>query len=184
MAQKPAHNEEKNDRVGLTLLGFYFLFFGVGIWVVIKLICIQFFWEIPQNSLEEFIPNYEETIIKPDRGDILDCNGKILASSAPLYSLRMDCCIQKDYFASGKKIKVGKDSIAEQQWRQMAWEMCQELPKLVNNGKSSDDYYNLIIKNRESKTLKGRRNVLLITDISHSTMNQDRKSTRLNSSHC
>lgn len=175
MAQRTTHNEGNNDRVGMALLGFYFLFLGVGIWIVIKLICIQFFWDIPQNSLEEFIPNYEETIIRPDRGDILDCNGKILASSAPLYSLRMDCCIQKSHFASGKKIKVGRDSIGEQQWRQMAWEMCRELPKLVKNGKTAEDYYNLIIRNRESTTLKGRRNALLITDISHSTMGKIRQ---------
>ena len=175
MADKRKNTEEKLDRTSLILLVFYALFFVLGLLIIGKIVYIQFFWELPKNSLEEFIPNYEETIIKPERGDILDRNGKILASSAPFYTLRMDCCIQKDILSNGKKIKVGQDSIGERDWREMAWKMCQELPKIVKNGKTAEEYYSLIIRNRESSTLPGRRNMKLVTGISHSDMSAIRK---------
>ena len=113
MAQIKKNTEEKIDRTSLILLVLYACFFLLGIVIIGKIIYIQFFWDMPKNSLEEFIPNYEETVIKPERGDILDCNGKLLASSAPFYSLRMDCCIHADILMRGKKIKVGKDSVSE-----------------------------------------------------------------------
>ena len=175
MTDKKKNTEEKIDRTSLFLMVFYAIFFVLGLFIIGKIIYIQFIWDMPSNSLEEFIPNYEETIIKPERGDILDRNGKTLASSAPFYTLRMDCCIQKDILSQGKKIKVGRDSIGEAEWRAMAWEMCQELPKVVNNGKTAEDYYSLIIKYRESNSLQGRRNVEFITGISHSEMNIVRK---------
>jgi cell division protein FtsI/penicillin-binding protein 2 len=56
----------------------------------------------------------------------------------------------------------------------MAWKMCQELPKVVKNGKTAEDYYGLIIKNRESTTISGRRNVEFLTNISHSEMTRIR----------
>ena len=175
MAQIKKNTEEKIDRTSLILLVLYACFFLLGIVIIGKIIYIQFFWDMPKNSLEEFIPNYEETVIKPERGDILDCNGKLLASSAPFYSLRMDCCIHADILMRGKKIKVGKDSVSEKEWREMAWAMCREIPKIVDNGKTAEDYYGLIIKNRESTTLSGRRNVLLLKDISHSDMGRIRE---------
>lgn len=175
MIGKKKNTEEKIDRTSLFLMVFYAIFFVLGLFIIGKIIYIQFIWDMPSNSLEEFIPNYEETIIKPERGDILDRNGKTLASSAPFYTLRMDCCIQKDILSQGKKIKVGRDSIGEAEWRAMAWQMCQELPKVVNNGKTAEDYYSLIIKYRESNSLQGRRNVEFITGVSHSEMNIVRK---------
>ena len=175
MTDKKKNTEEKIDRTSLFLMVFYAIFFVLGLFIIGKIIYIQFIWDMPSNSLEEFIPNYEETIIKPERGDILDRNGKTLASSAPFYTLRMDCCIQKNILSQGKKIKVGRDSIGEAEWRAMAWEMCQELPKVVNNGKTAEDYYSLIIKYRESNSLQGRRNVEFITGVSHSEMNIVRK---------
>ena len=174
MAQQKKNTEEKIDRTSLILLVIYAFFFALSIVIIGKIFYIQFIWDMPKNSLEEFIPNYEKTIIKPERGDIIDCNGKLLASSAPFYSLRMDCCIQADILMQGKKIKVGKDSINEQGWREMAWKMCQELPKIAKNGKTAEEYYSLIIKNRESTTLSGRRNVEFVNNLTHSEMLQIR----------
>ena len=175
MARRSTNNEVKIDRVSLTLMGFYALFLILSICIISKIIYIQFVWDMPQNSLEEFIPNYEETIIKPDRGDILDCNGKILASSAPIYSLRMDCCIQKRELQGNKKIKMGKDSITEQDWRALAWEMCKGLEKIVADGKTAKQYYALILENRESDTKQGRRNVKFASGITHGQMNEIRQ---------
>ena len=86
MIGKKKNTEEKIDRTSLFLMVFYAIFFVLGLFIIGKIIYIQFIWDMPSNSLEEFIPNYEETIIKPERGDILDRNGKTLASSAPFYT--------------------------------------------------------------------------------------------------
>lgn len=161
-----------NDRVSMILLAFYAIFLVLSLVIIGKIIYVQYFWEPPKQSLEEFIPNYEKTTIKPDRGDILDCEGRILASSTPLYNIRMDCCIQKNILFAGKKIKVGKDSITEQDWRNMAYQMCQGLPDILRNGKTAEEYYNLILKNRDSDTLPGRMDVPFIYNIDHGTLNQ------------
>lgn len=175
MARRGTNNEVKVDRVSLTLMGFYAIFLVLSICIISKIVYVQYIWDMPQNSLEEFIPNYEETTIKPDRGDILDCNGKILASSSPIYSLRMDCCIQKRELQGNRKIKVGKDSITEQDWQAMAWEMCKGLEKIVDNGKTAKEYYKLIMENRDSDTKRGRRDVEFLNGITHGQMNEIRQ---------
>ena len=110
------------DRVYIILLVFCFLFTALSIFFTYYIVHLQFLWDRPVNSIEQFIPNYDETIIPPDRGDIMDCNGRILASSTPLYDIRMDCCIQQEYLTDGRKIKIPKnpttkkDSINEKEW--------------------------------------------------------------------
>ena len=164
------------DRVYIILLVFCCIFLIFSIFFTYKIVHLQFIWDRPLNSIEQFIPNYEETVIPPDRGDILDCNGRILASSTPLYDIRMDCCIQQEYLADGRKIKIPKnptiqkDSINEKEWKELAWMMCQQLPSIVKNGKTAVDYYNLIISKRENPEAKGRKYVLLVKEVDHSTL--------------
>ena len=141
MEQNKRNTNDGKDRVSKILLGFYAVFLLLSIWIIIKIFYIQFIWDMPSNSLEEFIPNYKETVIEPQRGDILDCNGKILASSAPKYLIRMDCGILQNEFSNGKKVKVGKDSIGEAEWRELANKMCQELAAITKNGKTGADYH-------------------------------------------
>ena len=88
----------------------------------------------------------------------------------------MDCCIQQEYLSDGRKIRIPKnpttkkDSINEQEWKELAWEMCQQLPSIVKDGKTADDYYNLIISKRENPEAKGRKYVLLVKEVDHSTL--------------
>ena len=181
MEQKNRNTAREKDRVSMILLGFYAGFLLLGLFFIGKIVYLQFIWDRPENSIEEFIPNYEETTILPDRGDILDCNGKILASSTPLYYIRMDCCIQKENLTDGRKIKIPKnaitkkDSINEQEWKELAWQMCCEIPNIVKNGKTAEDYYNLIINNRENSKAKGRRNVPFIMGVDHSVIQKLKK---------
>ena len=169
------------DRVYIILLVFCFLFTALSIFFTYYIVHLQFLWDRPVNSIEQFIPNYDETIIPPDRGDIMDCNGRILASSTPLYDIRMDCCIQQEYLTDGRKIKIPKnpttkkDSINEKEWKELAWMMCQQLPSVLKDGKNADDYYNLIISKRENPEATGRKYVLLAKEIDHSTLLQVRQ---------
>lgn len=166
--QNPNTYEDKN-RISKILLAFYWVLIAASIVVICKIAYIQFIWEPDAQTLENFIPKNEKVEIKPERGDIMDCRRRLLASSTPLYTIRMDCQIQKRELEKGT-IHIGKDSLTEAIWRKLAKESCRMLPEIVGGSRSADDYYNTIILNRESNSRPGRRNVKFITDIDHSTL--------------
>ena len=149
MADKMRNNVEDKHRISKILWTLYCLFLVASLAVIVKIVYIQSIWEPDVQTIKEFLPDNKKEIVKPERGDVLDCNGKLLATSTPLYTVRMDCQIQKNELL-GKKIKVGKDSITERDWRNMAMEMCRQLPDIVQDGRTADDFYNLIIENRDS----------------------------------
>lgn len=137
--------------------------------IIAKTIYLQYVWEPNPRTLKHFkSENYMEKV-KPERGSITDCNGQLLAISTPLYTIHMDCQILKRELAAGK-VKVGKDSITERDWRKMAEEMCSQLPGIIQDGRSADDFYDLIRENRDSEKKKSRRNVLIVKGIDHSTL--------------
>lgn len=169
MADKRKNTVEDKHRISRTLWTLYCLFLVASLAVIVKIFYIQNIWEPDRQTIAEFLPDNRKEIVRPERGDILDCNGKLLATSTPLYTVRMDCHIQKSELLD-KKIKVGKDSITERDWRNMAMEMCRQMPEIIQDGRTAEDFYNLIISNRDSNTKSGRRNVLLVKDIDHSTL--------------
>ena len=63
-------------------------------------------WEPDPVTLGFFRPKKEKSIIKPERGTIIDHNGKILAITTPIYDIYMDCAVQKpDYRDKSEKEK-------------------------------------------------------------------------------
>jgi hypothetical protein len=79
----------------------------------------------------------------------------------------MDCTVRKDEFAKVKNPRK-RDSL-ENDWKQKARQLSQELPKvLAKDGKDADYYYNLIINHCDSN-LKGRKNVLISRNVAHQT---------------
>ena len=169
MRGQNSNTPEDKNRISKILLAFYWALLLLSCVVIGKIIYIQYIWEPPQQSIENFTPNNESVEVKPERGNIMDCNRKLLASSTPLYTIRLDCQIQKEELAK-KAIKMGKDSLTEDLWRKYAKQSCEKLPEIVGDGRTADDYYNLIILNRDSNTRPGRRDVKFITDIDHSTL--------------
>lgn len=164
---------QSNDRhrISKILWFLYCTFLLASIVIIGKLIYIQFIWEPDSRTLPVFLPNNYESTIKPERGTIMDCNGKLLAISTPLYTIHMDCQILKEEMSKGKvKMWGRKDSLSEGEWRKMAEQMCRQLPGILNEGRSATSYYDSIIVNRDSRTKKGRRNMLLAKDIDHSTL--------------
>jgi len=169
MKRKETYTPADRHRVSKTLWTIYCLFLIASVVVIGKIIYLQTVWEPDKKTLGYFTPDNHQESIKPERGTITDCNGKLLAISTPLYTVHMDCHILKREL-SRKKVKVGKDSITERDWRKMAMDMCRQLPSIINDGRTADDFYNLIILNRDSNTRKGRRNVLIVKGIDHSTL--------------
>ena len=169
MERQNSNIPEDKNRISKILLVFYWALLFLSCIVIGRIIYIQYIWEPPTQSIENFTPMNTSVEIKPERGDIMDCNRRLLASSTPLYTVRLDCQIQKKELEK-RPIKIGKDSLTESSWRRLAKETCEQLPAIIGDGKTADDYYNLIILNRESNTRPGRRDAKFLTDIDHSTL--------------
>ena len=171
MNRQEHRTTNERHRISRTLWTLYCLFLIASVIVFSKVIYLQFFWEPDVETIKYFTPDNQEKTIHPERGSITDCNGRLLAISTPLYTIHMDCHILKKELAV-KKVKVGKDSISERDWRNMAYEMCKQLPDIINDGRTADDFYSIIQTNRDSDTRNGRRNALIVKGIDHSTLLQ------------
>lgn len=86
------------DRISMILLFIYIVVLLIGALIVVKLIYIQKSWEPDKSIAKYFLPPPENNTIAPDRGAIIGCGGEILAMSTPMYELRMDCTVRKEYF--------------------------------------------------------------------------------------
>lgn len=163
------NNKQKKDRdrISVTLWWLYCLFLILSVIFIIRICTIQFGWEPDQELVRYFQPKRYEQIEKPERGAIMDCNGKLLAISTPMYNINMDCTVRKEEFAMAKTTRK-RDSL-ENDWKRKARLLSNELPKVLKEeGKDADFYYNLIVSHRDSN-LKGRKNVPIAKNISHQT---------------
>lgn len=155
------------DRISITLWVLYCLFLCLSAVLIVKIAILQFAWEPDQELVRYFQPKRYQQIEKPERGAIMDCKGKLLAISTPMYNINMDCTVRKEEFELAKTERK-RDSL-ENDWKKKALSLSKELPKvLAKDGKDADYYYNLIITNRESD-LKGRKNVPITKNIDHQT---------------
>ena len=160
--------EEDKHRISKILWFLYCSFLVLSVVLILRIVNIQYFWEPDPDTVEYFQPRKYEKKTKPERGAIMDMNGKLLAISTPLYNINMDCAVLKEEFRAGKTARE-TDSL-EREWRGKVKQLCNELPKvLAKDGKTSEYYYDLIMRNRESETLRGRRNVPITKNIDHST---------------
>ena len=168
MGKRNEIRQEDKHRISKILWFLYCIFLILSLVLIIRIIDIQFFWKPDPDTVSYFQPRRYENKTKPERGAIMDMNGKLLAISTPLYNINMDCAVLKDEFRTGKTAKE-TDSL-ERAWRTKARQLCNELPKvLAKDGKTADYYYSLIMRNRESETMRGRRNVPITKNIDHST---------------
>lgn len=168
MARRNEIQQEDRNRISRILWSLYCAFLVLSVILIGRIIGIQYFWEPDSQTVSYFQPRKYESTTKPERGAIMDKNGKLLAISTPMYNINMDCEVLKDEFRNGKTARE-TDSL-ERIWRSKARMMCNELPKiLAKDGKTADYYYDLIIRNRTSGTMKGRRNVPIAKNVDHST---------------
>ena len=168
MAGRRQNKQEDQHRISKILWFLYCIFLILSVVLIVRIIDIQYFWEPNPQTVEYFQPRRYESKTKPERGAIMDMNGKLLAISTPMYNINMDCAVLKDEFRARKSAKE-TDSL-ERAWREKARRLCSELPKVLEkDGKTAEEYYSLIMRNRESETMKGRRNVPITKNIDHST---------------
>ena len=167
-ADRNMENKEQH-RTSRTLWFLYCLFLGLSLVIMVKIVYLQFFWDPNDETiyLDHFQPRKYMHEIEPERGAIMDCNGKLLAFSTPMYNINMDCTILKDEYANDEK--EGKQK--EENWRAEAKKMAFGIAEILQeDGKDGNFYYNLIITNRDSKNASGRKNKPIAKNVDHSTL--------------
>ena len=139
-------NIKKNrDHIGVILYVFYVFLLIASVVLFGKIVGIQLFFK-PNAKIEKALtPSSTARHIEPVRGNIIDCEGRLLAMSCPTYQIVMDCTVRKKEFAADEK--HGKEH--EAQWLEKARQLSVELAKVFPE-KSADEYYRMIKSGRES----------------------------------
>ena len=150
------NGRNKRDRMGFVLYMVYILVLIVWVVVIFKLFYIQWFWSPDERIYDALTPKITKEEFVPERGDILDCEGRKLALTLPRYQLCVDCTVQKKAHRQRADSKYKKDKKAademfrrlENDWKKEMRETCREVSVIVT-GKRSDDLYNRICAGRE-----------------------------------
>jgi len=145
--------KKKRDRIGMILYAVYLLMLVGSVILIGRIIYLQVFWKPEQKIYAPLTPKNTTRTIEPVRGNILDCKGRLLAMTYPVYILHMDCT-------------VGKEDV----WQKKAVELSAGLSRLFND-KSSDEYLRMMRAGRKAK----QRYLPIGPQIDRSTLNKVRK---------
>lgn len=139
-------NIKKNrDRIGVILYIVYVFLLFASVVLFLKIVGIQVFFK-PNPKIESALtPSSRARTVEPVRGNIIDCEGRLLAMSCPTYQIAIDCTVRSSEFAADKKDGAEK----KQEWLGKVRELSVELAKVFPE-KSADEYYNLIKNGRET----------------------------------
>ncbi|MBQ8170109.1 MAG: hypothetical protein IJZ98_05145 [Bacteroidales bacterium] len=85
--------EKERRRPSNVLILFHVVFLIASLLIVGKIVYLQFFWEPDPKYVNLFQPKKDRNEIEPQRGSIMDHNGKLLAISTPMYNIYMDCYV-------------------------------------------------------------------------------------------
>lgn len=151
------------DRISMILLLIYIVVLFISALIIGKLIYIQKSWEPDKSIAKYFLPPAEKYTIAPDRGAIIGCGGEILAMSTPMYELRMDCTVRKEYFQKKMRKNPTGDNL-EQQWQDKAKAFSEGFAKVMNMDASA------IFKSIMDGRRKGNKYLRLGTDIDRGTL--------------
>lgn len=152
MAEKRTGIQEENtsrktDRVGIILMVIHAFFLMAAIMLFARIVYIQLTFKPDPRMLSAVKTRSIKTTIEPERGTILAHDGRILATSIPMYQIYMDCTVQKKAFAEMRDKEKGKEKEAE--WLSKAKGLSKGLSATFND-KSADEYYKSIEKGRKS----------------------------------
>ena len=127
------------------VFGVILLFFGV---VFARIISLQ---TVHRSELEAMVADRDSVYktIKAVRGNIFDCEGRLLASSVPQYSIHMDTRVEALHMNKGKLFYEYVDSIAY------------GLSRIVGD-QTPEEYRNKIVKAYRGKT-RSERDIRLTT---------------------
>lgn len=155
--------EKEKNRPSRVLMQLRVVFLAVSMLVAGKILYLQYIWEPNPKFVKDFKPAKQKEIIEPERGSILDHNGRLLAISTPLYNIRMDCYVQKEHNEQDGE----RGAKAEKEWLENAQLLSGGLARVLNEpGKDSLYYWNLIRKSRTEK----KKYVSIARNIDHGVL--------------
>ena len=167
--------ERQRRRASNVLSAFHILFLTAAVAIIVKIFIIQYFWEPDPKYVSYFQPRKARQEIEPERGAIIDHNGKLLAMSTPMYNVYMDCYVMKEAHDNDKE--NGREK--EQKWVDKARQLANSLPEVLKDDGRNAAYYNdLIFTGRRNK----RRYVPIAKGIDHGTLLELKKLPLFNES--
>ena len=145
MEANEVKTKKNRDRIGVILYVAYVFMLLASVLLFAKIVGIQIFFK-PNPKIESALtPGSRPRAIEPARGNIIDCNGRLLAMSCPTYQIAMDCTVMREAFAKDKE----KGAEREARWLSEAKELCVELAKVFPE-KTADEYWKLITNGRRN----------------------------------
>lgn len=96
MPDTTTHTRKKRDRIGVILYLVYFVMLLGSALLILRIIWLQLLFQPQPEIAARLTPSTTVRTIEPERGRILDCDGRLLAISCPEYQFYMDCTVLKD----------------------------------------------------------------------------------------
>lgn len=155
--------KKKRDRIGMVLYIFYVLLLVLTVLVIAKLVYFQLIWKPEPRIAGALTPSIVKRTVEPVRGNIIDCNGRLLAMSYPIYDIHMDCTVMKAEY--GKMKNREKGQMKEQEWMEKARLLSQGLAELVP-GTNAEKMFSQIKEGRA----RGRKYLPVAKGVDRSTM--------------
>lgn len=159
------NTSRKTDRVGIILMLIHFCFLFAAVILVGRILYLQIFYK-PDPRVEQIItPSSRKSVTDPERGSILAKDGRLLASSIPMYQIYMDCTVQKEAFAKMRNSEEGKKN--EQEWLSNARELSKGLAAVFHD-KTAEQYYKSITDGRKN----GNKYMKIGHEVNHETLQE------------
>ena len=155
--------DKEKRKASRVLMHFYMIFLAISLVVIGKILYIQYIWEPNPKFVKDFRPAKQKQIIEPERGSILDHNGRLLAISTPLYNVYMDCYVLKEHHDNGGE--KGKE--AETKWLENARHLSGGLERVLKEAGKDSLYYWTLIRTRRAEK---KRFVPIAKNIDHGTL--------------
>lgn len=127
----------KRDRIGMLLYSGYIILLAASVVILGRIIWIQVFFNPDQRILTALTPQSTLNKLEPERGKIIDSQGRLLAISCPVYQFYMDCTVLKDSNSADE----------EKEWLKKASDLSAGLARIFPE-KTAAQYYNLIKSSR------------------------------------
>ena len=153
---------KSRDRIGMVLYASYIVMLIASVLVIGKILWLQIFFKPDPEIADVIAPRAVPSKIEPIRGDILDCEGRLLAMSYPVYSIFMDCTVLKSEHEQERDLRLKKAQTPEQrdsariiyerkenEWKRKASALSRRLPEFFPS-KTAAEYERLILQGREN----------------------------------
>lgn len=175
MASKKENNGKNNVTARWLLVATTFFallsFFAIG-----RIVYLQYFWKPDPRVLKmnDFKLQAQKHLLNPHRGNIIDCDGRLLAITIPTYRVDLDCGVRKEYYETLtdtiKKTGEVEGVKLEKEWREDARAFARALPGVLKDGSSATYFENEIIKRRLSNDTRLSKTLKIADDIDYATM--------------